>query len=103
MVTSSNDSRYCPSCGAHSDTLGCPECGTATLERATLKAVADDLRAGDIVAERYRVTELLGRGAFGAVFGAEHVATRQRIALKMLVSNPASSPEEDIRRFFREA
>lgn len=56
---------------------------------------------GDTVAERYRVTGVLGRGGFGAVYAAEHLGTGQPVAVKMM-SAPPDDPAA-VERFFREA
>ena len=56
---------------------------------------------GDAVADRYRITGVLGRGGFGAVYAAEHLGTGQPMAIKMM-----SAPPHDaiaVERFFREA
>ena len=39
---------------------------------------------GDVIAGRYRVTHTVGRGAMGAVYGAEHVETGQGVAVKCI-------------------
>ena len=57
---------------------------------------------GSIVAERYRLEKLLGEGAMGAVYLAEHVHMRKRFALKVLHPDAVSSPEL-VARFEREA
>ncbi|MCO4760962.1 MAG: protein kinase [Myxococcales bacterium] len=57
-------------------------------------------QASDVVAGRYRVTGVLGRGGFGAVYAAQHTGTQQPIALKMLTSD---GDEESEARFYREA
>jgi|GEM_PF-1541827 len=41
-------------------------------------------RPGDIIAERYRLVEELGRGGMGSVFRAEHVQTGGFVAVKFL-------------------
>ncbi|MFO0669399.1 MAG: serine/threonine-protein kinase [Polyangiaceae bacterium] len=62
----------------------------------------DSLAPGTVVSDRYRVEELLGQGAMGAVYRATHVHMRKRVALKVLL--PELSGREDIvARFEREA
>jgi eukaryotic-like serine/threonine-protein kinase len=57
---------------------------------------------GDVVADKYRVERLIGRGGMGSVFQATHVQLLQRVALKFLSS--AALRQEDARtRFLREA
>ena len=61
----------------------------------------------DVVAGRYRITGVLGRGGFAAVYAAEHLGTEQPVAIKMLSvalqdgSNRAEANAID--RFQREA
>lgn len=57
---------------------------------------------GTVVADRYRVEALLGAGAMGAVFRAEHVHMQKAVALKVLHSTMSQNPEV-VRRFEREA
>ena len=57
---------------------------------------------GTIVADRYRVHELLGSGGMGSVYRAEHVHMRKQVALKVL--HPEMTRlEEVVARFEREA
>ncbi|MBX3232793.1 MAG: serine/threonine protein kinase [Labilithrix sp.] len=57
---------------------------------------------GSVVADRYRLTKLLGEGGMGAVFLAEHMMMRKRVALKLL-HHDLSEDEEILGRFRREA
>lgn len=57
---------------------------------------------GSVVAERYRVEKLLGEGAMGAVYRAEHVHMQKAVALKVLHQWMSQNPEV-VRRFEREA
>jgi eukaryotic-like serine/threonine-protein kinase len=51
------------------------------------------------ISGRYRPVRLLGKGGMGAVYEVEHLRTGQRLALKVLILQAASSVE----RFQREA
>lgn len=57
---------------------------------------------GDLIADRYKITGILGRGGFGTVYAGEHTGTRQHIAIKMLASE-AGVDGEAMERFYREA
>jgi eukaryotic-like serine/threonine-protein kinase len=57
---------------------------------------------GRVVAERFRVDELIGTGAMGAVYRAFHVHTRKHVALKVL-HHELTGVEEVVARFEREA
>lgn len=98
--------RTCPACGAQTENDHCPADGTRTLQMQALRPDATQLFAGELIADRYRVTEVLGRGGFGAVYRAVHTGTRQAVALKLLHVRDAADggfDEIDARRFFREA
>lgn len=98
----SDATRYCPSCGDKTDAEFCPKDGVATLGRKKLDVDATQVHEGDVVDGRYRVTGVLGRGGFGAVYSAEHTGTQQKIALKMMLPG-AGADDAEVRRFYREA
>jgi serine/threonine-protein kinase len=57
---------------------------------------------GRIISGRYRIDELIGEGGMGAVYRAEHVHMRKRLAIKVL--HPAMlGMSEIVERFEREA
>jgi serine/threonine-protein kinase len=58
------------------------------------------LGLGDIVAEKYRIERIIGRGAMGVVVAARHVQLDQLVALKLV--SGASDPST-VERFLREA
>ena len=98
----SDATRYCPSCGDKTDAEFCPKDGVATLGRKKLDVDATQVHEGDVVDGRYRVTGVLGRGGFGAVYSAEHTGTQQKNALKMMLPG-AGADDAEVRRFYREA
>jgi serine/threonine-protein kinase len=57
---------------------------------------------GQVVSGRYRIRELIGEGGMGAVYLAEHMLMRKRVALKLLHAD-MSRDEEVLARFKREA
>ena len=63
--------------------------------------IADPL-IGVVVADRYRIVELLGRGGMGIVYKVEHVRIGKLLAMKLLAGELSHSPEV-VRRFKREA
>jgi serine/threonine protein kinase len=59
------------------------------------------LPAGTLIAERYRVVRLLGRGGMGLVYEVEHVHIGRRFACKVVSAAVAGGPFEEA--LFREA
>ncbi|WAS97864.1 serine/threonine protein kinase [Nannocystis punicea] len=78
-----------------------------TVERAAAKsmkatAAKRDALFGQVLADRYRILDLIGKGGMGKVYLAEHVALGKRVAVKVL--NPAYTNRPDqVKRFLREA
>jgi eukaryotic-like serine/threonine-protein kinase len=76
-----------------------PPVGPNTLPSA---AMAVPLGEGTILAGKYRVERVLGRGGMGVVVAATHLELEQRVALKFLLPEAMESPEV-VERFAREA
>ncbi len=100
MSASVRPDRYCPLCGAETDSRVCAADGTATLRRGAPPSDPSRIKIGDVIADRYRIEGELGRGGFGAVFRARHTGTGQEVGLKVLVSGADDTVKQ---RFFREA
>ncbi len=64
--------------------------------------MSNDLLIGRLLAERYRIERLLGEGAMGRVYRAEHVSMQKPVALKVLHRELMTVPEI-VQRFEREA
>ncbi|HEU4403867.1 MAG TPA: protein kinase [Polyangiaceae bacterium] len=60
------------------------------------------VRAGDVVAGKYRVDEVLGKGSMGVVVAATHLRLRLRVAIKLMRSDVPLRPDWVV-RFGREA
>lgn len=57
---------------------------------------------GQILAGKYRIEQILGKGGMGVVVAATHVQLEEKVALKFLLPE-ALTNEEAVRRFEREA
>ena len=63
---------------------------------------ADRARIGSVIAGSYRIDEIIGRGAIGAVFGGVHLRLERPVAVKFV--DPSLVDDPEIRaRFKREA
>jgi tRNA A-37 threonylcarbamoyl transferase component Bud32 len=71
-------------------------------ERAEAPAPVSGARRGQVVAGKYRVERLLGRGGMGEVYEARHVVVGRRFAIKFLHPGIASGNDANA-RFLREA
>lgn len=67
-----------------------------------LNAPSTAIRAGEVLGDRYRVLERLGKGGMGEVHLAEHIAIGRRVAVKTLSGDFRERPEL-ARRFLQEA
>jgi WD40 repeat protein/serine/threonine protein kinase len=63
---------------------------------------AAPVRAGDVLASKYRVERILGIGGMGVVMSALHLQLGQRVAVKFVRPEKATDPET-VERFAREA
>ena len=57
----------------------------------------EPVKAGEIVAHRYRLDRIVGEGGMGIVWAATHVLTEKPCALKFLKANRASNPRSHSR------
>ncbi len=60
------------------------------------------MKAGELLAGKYRIEHVLGVGGVGRVVSAVHEQLEQRVAIKFLLRERMGQPES-IKRFFREA
>ncbi|HEU4538381.1 MAG TPA: serine/threonine-protein kinase, partial [Polyangiaceae bacterium] len=57
---------------------------------------------GDLLAGKYRIERVIGRGGMSVLFAAKHVALDQQVAVKFLLPSMAAKAES-VGRFLREA
>ncbi len=95
----------CPACTRVNpqDARFCASCGIALSTSGTEAAVnvADPL-IGRVIADRYKIEALLGRGGMGVVYKIEHVHIGKLMAMKLL-HGELSRDKETLKRFKREA
>jgi eukaryotic-like serine/threonine-protein kinase len=72
------------------------------LKFAWMQSSRGLLQPGHVVAEKYVISRLLGRGGMGAVYVVEHRVTGKKLALKCLLPEHLEHPEF-VERFLREA
>jgi serine/threonine protein kinase len=59
-------------------------------------------KVGDVIAGKYRLEKVAGEGGMGIVYAAEHLVLKQRVAVKVLLPDAATS-DAVVERFSREA
>ena len=74
----------------------------APAEEAASGATAQDTLIGTTVADRFRITSLLGRGGMGTVYLARQTAVGRKVVLKFIHPRYVSKPDL-VARFHREA
>jgi eukaryotic-like serine/threonine-protein kinase len=93
--------RRCAVCGNISKTRKCPNDGFPTLR--VIAGSGREIEPGSKIGERYLVTELIGQGGFGKVFGVQDQRTGMQLAVKVLAPVFNAESEDATRRFVREA
>lgn len=76
---------------------------TESVDQQTLQVQQQpEPEIGSLIADRYRVLELLGKGGMGVVYRAEHVHIGRTVALKILLADVAKEAAA-FKRFQQEA
>ncbi|HXS97950.1 MAG TPA: serine/threonine-protein kinase [Candidatus Limnocylindrales bacterium] len=92
--------RFCPSCGAPAQSDAMTTRTVASTPSATpAPGRGSRFAPGAIVAARYRIVSLLGKGGMGEVYRADDLTLDQQVALKFL---PAGTTDAAIARFRNE-
>ena len=82
---------------------GAPEAWSVafTPQPAAMAVAGDDLEKGTVLAGRYEILQLLGRGGMGAVYKARDFELERFVALKLIRPELARNPEI-LKRFKQE-
>ena len=94
--------RMCPECGFRTAATLCPSDRTTTVVLRHYVPTAQ-VRAGEVVGDRYLIVGVLGEGGYSTVFRGQHVITGQELAIKVLKATWPGPDEQAVRRFYREA
>src|SRR5215475_2165208 len=91
--------KYCPKCQQQFDDTPslCPEDGQPLSLPDPYHLI------GRVLIEKYRIDALIGIGGMGAVYNAQHLTIKRRVAFKILLPNLALGNEKLLNLFQREA
>jgi len=78
------------------------DASTAQIEMPSAAKPSDTIAAGRVLADKFKLVRLIGKGGMGSVWAAEHLGLRSEVAVKVINPHIARS-EQALGRFVREA
>jgi eukaryotic-like serine/threonine-protein kinase len=104
QVAETMDMGPCPGCGRPNppEARFCSGCGHPLVQGEDRGGGVADPLIGRVLADRYRIESLLGRGGMGVVYKVEHVQIGKLMAMKLLHGELARQ-RAVLKRFRREA
>lgn len=99
--------KNCPKCGCSYEGAEqfCPKDGSRLVSDSVMPPPPPEKKdplIGQIIAERYKILDMIGEGGMGVVYMAEHVEIEKRVAVKVL-RDDFSKRTEVVERFRQEA
>jgi eukaryotic-like serine/threonine-protein kinase len=94
--------RLCPLCEKRMADEICPEDGVPTVESAIFDHKEEGVSQGTIIADRYRIERVLGKGGMGTVYLATQLSVNRPVAIKTLLKDLLSE-QKHVKRFYQEA
>lgn len=94
--------RFCPLCEQQMEAAVCPRDGVPTVASNLFSADEGHIKPGAILAGRYRIERVLGKGGMGAVYLGTQLAVNRPVAIKTLLSQ-LMTDQVHVKRFYQEA
>jgi serine/threonine protein kinase len=94
--------RICPLCDVDTDDQLCTACNVPTIHRSVFEVQPAPVCHGALIADRYKIEEVIGRGGQATVYRAVQVGMNRVVAIKTLDAELSGRPKQ-VKRFYLEA